>query len=65
MGYSERVKEEKRELDIKKEALSKFLKTELFLKLELESRKLLQRQFEVMSEYSEILEERLKLADNE
>ena len=65
MGYSERVKEEKRELDIKKEALSKFLSTELFLKLELESRKLLRRQFEVMSEYSEILEERLKLADNE
>jgi len=65
MGYSERVKEEKRELDIKKEALSKFLNTELFLKLELESRKLLRRQFEVMSEYSEILEERLKLADNE
>ena len=56
-----RVIEEKKELDIKIEALSDFLDTPIFNSLDDEEIRLLNNQSMVMMLYSDILEERIKL----
>lgn len=60
-AYQQRVIDEKTELNTKFEALNKFLNTEPFDKLSSENQELLYTQTEIMHEYLEILEERIKL----
>lgn len=57
----DRLKAEKFDLDEKCKKLDDFFKTETFAGLETEQRRLLARQFGVMTEYSEILDERIAL----
>lgn len=55
------LKAEKSELDEKRKKLNDFFKTGTFAGLETEQKRLLERQFGVMTEYSEILDERIAL----
>jgi hypothetical protein len=57
--YQERVIEEKAELDIKCLKLAAFKKTPVFLSLDEISRDLMEKQFNLMCAYSDVLEERI------
>lgn len=61
--YQQRVVEEFKELDHKIYNLSKFLKTEDFKNLDMMNQILLERQQQVMLEYSSVLEQRIALFD--
>lgn len=57
--YKDRVRDEKRELDEKISRLNNFFNGTLFAKLEQEDRILLEEQFLVMNQYSDILKKRI------
>lgn len=57
--YQLRVIEEKKELDIKRENLKKFVKTDIFNNLDLISKQLMLNQKELMLGYSVVLHERI------
>lgn len=60
-AHQQRVVDEKTELDVKLKKLSDFLETDKFKSLDEKERYLLKRQHEYMSNYSDILEERIEL----
>lgn len=57
--HEQRVVDEKQELDNKTKSLDDFLLTELFHGLPSEEQDRMERQFEIMKKYSEILGERI------
>ena len=57
--FQKRVVEEKKELDIKRDKLTEFLKGDTFKNLSEEEQDRLNRQLLVMEEYSNILAERI------
>lgn len=59
--YVKRLINEEKELFEKMDKLSKFLDTDIFKKLEKCKQQLLQRQYEIMVQYDEILIERISL----
>ena len=63
--YYDSIKEELNQLEIKKQKLSNFIKSEEFIKLYDKHKLLLFKQFEVQILYIEILKLRLKLIESE
>ena len=61
VDFIDRVKEELNQLEIKKQKLSEFIKSEEFIKLSDKHKFLLFKQLEVQILYIEILKLRLKL----
>lgn len=59
--FIDRIKKEKEDLDIKISSLSKFLVSPKFKELDMDNQDLLIRQYEIMENYSEILDMRLLL----
>ncbi len=59
--YVKRLIDEEEKLFEKMDKLSKFLNTDIFKKLEKGKQQLLQRQYEIMVQYDEILIERISL----
>lgn len=58
--YQQRVLDERKELGVKTQALSKFLDTAVFEKLPLYEQKLLALQFSAMSSYELLLDMRIE-----
>ena len=59
--YKERMKVEYKELCARRLSLDSFFMTDLFISLPDEKKALLERQFKAMTEYRDILNERMKL----
>lgn len=59
MTVQDRIADEKKELDIKIEALNEFINGEDFQRLDMKTTLILQMQLCVMEEYSDILRKRL------
>lgn len=59
--YKERMKVEYKELCARRLSLDSFFMTDLFISLPEEKKALLERQFKAMTEYRDILAERMKL----
>lgn len=61
LPYQQRVIEEKRELDAKREKLREFIDSKaLYSELNIAERDRLRRQYRLMGEYSEVLGERIE-----
>ena len=61
VDFIDRVKEELNQLEIKKQKLSEFIKSEEFIKLSDTHKFLLKKQLDVQILYIDILKQRLKL----
>jgi hypothetical protein len=57
--HQERVVEEKKELDSKRDKLTEFIKGKLFDSLPSDEQERLIRQFRIMEQYSDVLAERI------
>jgi len=64
MNFLDRLKIEKKELDIKIEALVTFILSDNINKLDIENQNLLNKQLNIMVEYSSILKERISINSN-
>lgn len=58
-AHQERVLEEKNELDIKREKLRDFFGTDKFKSLDVRERDRMTRQYNHMTDYSKVLQERI------
>ena len=60
LPHQQRVVDEKMELDTKLNKLGEFLETEIFKNLQKEDKELLKEQYDIMFNYSSILNRRIK-----
>ena len=64
MNFLDRLKIEKKELDIKIEALERFILSKNIDSLDKENQNLLNKQLNIMVEYSRILKKRIDINSN-